>query len=244
MFDDEKIKIIESLPDGDTIIVIWVRLLCIAGRINDDGCIYVNQKISYNYETLSTVFNKSITIIRLALETFIDFSMIEICENGVISICNWDKHQNIEGLQKIREQTKSRVRKHREQKALKDGNVTVTLRNAIEEDKEENKNKKYIVNQSLKNFVDWYNKSFDRKFKALKKHEPKYKSILKEFTKEELATACKNAHNDLYHKETNYKYLTIEFFLRSDKVDKFLNKTEEKSEVSTRPNQGAYKKLN
>ena len=34
IFDDEKILLIESLPDADSIIVIWFKLLCLAGKQN------------------------------------------------------------------------------------------------------------------------------------------------------------------------------------------------------------------
>ena len=60
-------------------------------------------------------------------------------KNDVLFISSWGKYQNIEGLDKIRQQTRVRVAKHRENKALsieeKDCNVTVTLRNATEENK-------------------------------------------------------------------------------------------------------------
>ncbi|WP_342082555.1 phage replisome organizer N-terminal domain-containing protein, partial [Enterococcus faecalis] len=31
MFDDEKIKLIQSMPEADAILVIWIRLLVLAG---------------------------------------------------------------------------------------------------------------------------------------------------------------------------------------------------------------------
>lgn len=114
MFDDEKIKIIESLPEKDAIIVIWVKLLVLAGKTNDNGFIYLNKNISYTDEMLSTLFNRPVTTIRLALKTLQDFEMINISDNQLISISNWDKHQNIEGMEKIREQTRKRVSEHRE----------------------------------------------------------------------------------------------------------------------------------
>ena len=45
IFDNTKIKQIEVLPDGDTIIVIWVKLLCLAGNINDNGFVYLTKEI-------------------------------------------------------------------------------------------------------------------------------------------------------------------------------------------------------
>lgn len=32
MFDDEKIRIIESMPDADTILICWIKLLSLAGK--------------------------------------------------------------------------------------------------------------------------------------------------------------------------------------------------------------------
>ena len=143
IFDDEKLLLIENIPESDAIIVIWFKLLCMAGKQNNNGVFMLNDKIAYTDEMLSTIFRKPINTIRLALKTFEQYGMIELIDN-VITIPNWEKHQNIEGLAKIREDTRKRVAAHREkQKLLLENNVTqnVTLRNAIEEEKNKNKNK-------------------------------------------------------------------------------------------------------
>lgn len=148
MFDNRKIKQIEKLPDGDAIIVIWFKLLCLAGNVNENGLIYFTKEIPYTDEMIATEFNRPINTIRLALNTFEQFEMIEII-NDVIQISNWKKYQNVEGLDKIREQTRKRVAKHRELKRLEmqkkecnvTSNVTVTQGNAIEEDKEREEEK-------------------------------------------------------------------------------------------------------
>ena len=64
----------------------------------------------------------------------------------VLSLCQiWEKHQNIDGMEKIKEQTRNRVARHREkQKNLAIGgnvtcNVTVTESNATEEDRDKDK---------------------------------------------------------------------------------------------------------
>ena len=41
VFDNQKIKQIEALPEGDGIIVIWFNILCLAGTINDNGMVYL-----------------------------------------------------------------------------------------------------------------------------------------------------------------------------------------------------------
>jgi len=132
MFDDEKIKIIESMPDKDAILIIWIKLLVLAGKTNASGYLYLNQNIPYTDEMLSSLFGRPLNTVRLALETFKQFGMIHV-EDGHLCITNWEKHQNIEGMEKIREQTRQRVAKYREkQKQLQDCNVTETVCNETE----------------------------------------------------------------------------------------------------------------
>ena len=136
VFDNRKIRLIETMPEGDTIIVIWFKLLCMAGQTNDGGSVYFTNDIPFTDEMLSHVFSRPLQVIRLALKTFEQFGMIQVVDS-FIQISSWEKYQNVEGLEKIREQTRLRVQKHREQKALEDSNVTVTLRNATEKNREE-----------------------------------------------------------------------------------------------------------
>lgn len=117
MFDDEKIKIIESMPDRDAILIIWIKLLTLAGKCNTSGCLLLSQNIPYSDEMLSTVFSRPISTIRLALDTFYRFGMIEMNES-TIHIANWEKHQNIEGLERIREQNRIRKQKQREREKI------------------------------------------------------------------------------------------------------------------------------
>jgi len=115
MFDDEKIDFITSLPESDAIIVIWIRLLSLAGKCNAGGYIYLTEKIPYTEDMLSHKFRKPITIIKLALNTLQKLGMIEY-DDGVVFITNWVKHQNVEGLEKIRERDRERKRRERANK--------------------------------------------------------------------------------------------------------------------------------
>ena len=135
IFDNRKIKQIETLPDGDTIIIIWFKLLCLTGQINDKGYVYLTQEVPYTEEMLSTEFNRPLKTIQLAMKTFQTFGMVEIIDD-IYHISNWENYQNVEGLEKIREQTRKRVAKYREKQKLLPSNDTVTLRNAIDIDKE------------------------------------------------------------------------------------------------------------
>lgn len=162
MFDDEKIKLIQSMPEADAILVIWIRLLVLAGKTNDEGLIYIQRNMPYTEEMLATLFSKPVNVVRLALMTLQQFNMIDLNEDGLIAIENWDKHQNIEGMEKVRLKNAERVRKHRERKkqqALENKNsgnvtcnVTVTDCNGTDKDidKEIDKNKKNRSKTSCK----------------------------------------------------------------------------------------------
>lgn len=142
IFDDEKILLIEAMPESDAMIVIWFKILCLAGKQNNGGVLMLNDRMPYTDEMLSTIFRRSISTVRLALRTFQQLDMIEIV-SGAVTIPNWEKHQSLDKLERVREQTRERVAEHRnKQKLLADcnanSNVTVTQCNEtkkIREDK-------------------------------------------------------------------------------------------------------------
>ena len=143
IFDDEKIRLIDALPDPDAILVIWFKILTLAGKHNSSGLLMMTDKVHYTDEMLATIFRRPLNTVRMALGVFEQFGMVEIID-GVITLPNWEKHQNIDGMEKIKEQTRNRVAKYRKkQKNLAlgnvTGNVTVTHGNALEEDKNKNR---------------------------------------------------------------------------------------------------------
>jgi predicted phage replisome organizer len=163
IFDDEKILLIESLPEADSIIVIWFKLLTLAGKCNNDGVLMLNDKIPYTEEMLATVFRRPINTVRLALTTFEKYGMIVTLHNA-ITIPNWEKHQQIETFDKIKEQNKARQKAYRERQKMlleenstKKNNVTLPVTECnftvTQENKNKNKNKnnkfKYICPESI-----------------------------------------------------------------------------------------------
>lgn len=146
IFDDEKMLLIDALPDRDGIIVIWFKLLCLAGKQNNGGVFMLNDKIAYTDEMLATIFRRPINTVRLALNTFEQFGMVELVNNAY-TIPNWEKHQSLDKLEAAKEKNRLRVAKHREkQKALAKrndySNEHVTEGNAIDKNRiEEDKNR-------------------------------------------------------------------------------------------------------
>lgn len=98
IFDDEKILLIESLPDAYAIITVWFKLLCLAGKQNNSGVFLMGQ-IPYTDKMLATIFRMKEATVTMALQTFEQFGMVEIID-GVITIPNWNKHQTLDVYEK------------------------------------------------------------------------------------------------------------------------------------------------
>ena len=139
MFDNRKIKHLRKLPEGNSIVLIWVMLLTMAGRCNANGMIYLTENIPYTTKMLADELGFEENLVKLALEALEQFEMI-VTDSNYLFVSGWQEHQNIEGMEKIREQTRQRVAKHREKQKLlisnATSNATVTEGNATEEDKE------------------------------------------------------------------------------------------------------------
>ena len=100
--------------------------------------------------------------------------MINIVDN-LLEVSNWEKYQNVEGLERIREQTRKRVAKHRELKKLECNvtcNATVTQGNATDKERDIDKEKEV-----------------EREGKPLKRFAPP--------TLDEVKAYCEERHNGI-----------------------------------------------
>lgn len=164
IFDDEKMLLIESLPDANAIIVVWFKLLCLAGKMNNSGVFMMNDRIAYTDKMLSTIFRMNEATVQLALQTFEQFGMIELID-GVITIPNWGKHQNLDQLEEKKKYMKQYMRNYREkQKSIscktncktnsKSNVSSLEEDKEIDIDKEKEKDKKEKI--TCKQVVDLY----------------------------------------------------------------------------------------
>lgn len=216
--DNRKIKQIRRLPDGDTIALMWIFLMCLAGETNDDGMVYFTPEIPFTEEMLADQFSIDINTIRLGLTTFQRFGMIEVVDD-IICLPSWEKWQSVDKLSEIREQTRKRVAKHREKQKLSAGNVTcnvtVTESNAtdkdIEEDKEEDKKEKRTDYQLI---ADMYN-SICKSFPSIRSlSDARKKAIaarLKTYTVDDIRTVFENAEASSFLKGGNNRNWTATF---------------------------------
>ena len=117
IFDDEKIYLIEQMPDADSLIVIWFKLLCLAGKQNNSGVFLLNNRIPYTEKMLATIFRRKESTVQLALQTFEQLGMVELVD-GVITIPNWSKHQSLDKLEKQKAYMREYMKNRREEQRL------------------------------------------------------------------------------------------------------------------------------
>lgn len=149
MFDNRKIKYLRKFPDGNNIVLIWVMLLTMAGRCNSGGLIFLTENIPYTPKMLADELDFEENTVLLALKALEEMNMIVTDNNGFFSVAGWEKHQNVEGMEKIREQNRIRKQvqraRQKEQLLLNENNMsrdshgTVTGSHAIDKDKERDK---------------------------------------------------------------------------------------------------------
>ena len=201
IFDDEKILLIESLPDSYAIITVWFKLLCLAGKQNNSG-VFMMGRIAYTDKMLATIFRMKETTVTMALQTFQQFGMIEIVD-GVITIPNWGKHQNLDQLESKKQYMRNYMAEYREkQKALTAGkpncktNSKTNVSQAeedIEEEKELDNKKESITCQQV---VDLYHstcKSFPSVRSLSDARKKAIKARLKTYTLDDFRQVFENA---------------------------------------------------
>ena len=137
LFANRKIQILLKEPDGDTYIRVWIQLLIIAMECNKEGNLVIGENKPMTIEYFSKIMGKSLEKMEEIIKKFLELEMI-ILENEVYKIKNWNKYQSIETYEKYKEQGRLRQQRYREKLKSENGksNVTVTLCNKEEENKE------------------------------------------------------------------------------------------------------------
>ena len=117
ILNDEKMCIIESMPDGRDMELVWFKLLCLAGKCNENGLLMLSKEIPYTIETMARYFRMDISLIQRSLDIFQSLGMVEIVDD-VYALTNWMKYQSNTELNRIKELNKARQKKFRERRKL------------------------------------------------------------------------------------------------------------------------------
>ena len=112
LFEDEKIRLIESMPKGDSLLVLWFKLLCLAGKCNHSGVLLLDEQRPYDAAMLATLFRRPKKQVEQALALFAAFGMVEQA-SGVWFIPNWAKHQSVDAIAKKNQYMREYMKQYR-----------------------------------------------------------------------------------------------------------------------------------
>lgn len=212
MFDNRKIKHLRKLPDGNSIVLIWVMLLTMAGRCNAGGMIFLTENIPYTPKMLADELGFEENTVKLALEALERFNMI-VTDNGFFAIAGWEEHQNADRLAEIREYNRLAKQKSRaKQKALQapqnnviDMSLTSQPCHDTERDSEEDKEKELEKDKRVdcQQIADLYHsicKSYPKIRSLSDARKKAIKARLKTYSVEEFKTLFENAENSSFLK--------------------------------------------
>ena len=220
IFDDEKILLIESLPDSYAIITVWFKLLCLAGKQNNSG-VFMMGRIAYTDKMLATIFRMKESSVTMALQTFQQFGMVEIVD-GVITIPNWGKHQSLDAYEKKKAYDRQYRMEQREKQRLlatKSDDCQTTSRTTVvvpEEDKEKEIEKELDKDKKIgcQQIADLYN-SICVSFPSLRtlsdSRRKAIKARLNTYSIEDFETVFKNAEASSFLKGSNDRNWTATF---------------------------------
>lgn len=209
IFDDEKILLIESLPDAYAIITVWFKLLCLAGKKNNGGVFLMNDKIPYTDKMLATIFRMNESTVKLALNAFEQFKMIEIVE-GIITIPNWNKHQTLDAYERKKERDRLYQEERRaKQRALieksSDKSSERTPDVAVSDiDKEEDKEKDNNIYVPYKEIITYLNEKTGKKLRwDVKSNQKEIKARFNEgYTLDDFKTVIDKKYHEWGRKPT------------------------------------------
>jgi len=213
MFDNRKIKHLRRLPEGNSIVLIWVMLLTMAGRCNSSGMIFLTENIPYTPKMLADELDFEENTVQLALGALEQLNMI-VTNNGFFTIAGWDEHQNIEGMEKIKEQNRLRQKRwYDKQKELPNvtPNVRLTEPNATEEEKEKESESDLDIRDmegkpSCQQVVDLYHsicKSFPKLRSVSESRKKAIRARLNTYSLEDFKTVFQNTEDSTFLKGKN-----------------------------------------
>lgn len=166
IFDDEKMYAIECMPDGRDIELVWFKILCLAGKCNQNGFLTINNKLAYTDEMLSKIFRMEMGVVQRALETFQTLEMIEVVDDAYM-VSNWLMYQSGDRLEEVKEKNRIRQQRYRDNQKAKriemkeDSNVTNNVTNNVTSSYSYSNNSNlsnylYLLDTSNEEYISYY----------------------------------------------------------------------------------------
>ena len=131
IFQSPKVRKLRRMPSGDTVVLIYIDLLTIAGRQGGTGELMLTDGMPFDLEDLAFECDTDVNTMRMAMAMLQKLSMVSMRKDGCYVIDGWVDHQAIDGsASKNRERQRRWRERQKSAKALpaatqeQDSNVT------------------------------------------------------------------------------------------------------------------------
>lgn len=112
IFENQKVCAIESRKNHDRILVVWFKLMCLAGKCNKNGLLNISDNIPHSESTIANAIHRPVSLVKESLDVFIEYEMMEKI-NGTYVILNWSKYQSADIIERRNEYQKQVMRERR-----------------------------------------------------------------------------------------------------------------------------------
>lgn len=114
-FEQMSARMILNMEMGEKILLIWIKLLCLAGKANRAGAILSEGGRGIGSKILPMVLGEDEGVVCNAVVTLKRLGIIAE-KRGVICLVGFDEEQSLEELNRQKELTRARVKRYRERK--------------------------------------------------------------------------------------------------------------------------------
>ena len=213
ILNDNKMKIIRKFPDGDSLFVLWIGLLCLAMKSDNSGYIYITQGIPYTIDDLANEFNIEKKTVEMGLNIFKKYKMIDLLEGDIIEVINFNKHQELDKIELKKEQARIRAKTYREKQKIllleQKSNANVRKRNAIDLDKDIYIDKDKDIEEIYNLYPTKDKNNNNRNTSKSYKDKEKISKLLKNKTKEDIINIVNFYVNECYRTKTYLKNFSV-----------------------------------
>lgn len=231
-FDEKQIKFLRSLPDGDKLVIVYLKMQL--KSLRTEGFIKYDQILPSGEEELAMILDEDTNVVKLTVGALLRMGAVEKLDDGSFYMIAM---QNLIGKEGESAERVRQFRKKQEQLALQCNNDVTKCNTEIEIDTEKEieqeieleikKDTKKKASTHYQKIIDIYNSycvNLPKIQKLTDKRKAAINKLLKEFTVEQFQEICINANESGFLIGHNDRGWTadFDFIIRPDKAVKIL----------------------
>lgn len=118
IFQSPKVRKLRRMPSGDTVVLVYIDLLTIAGRQGGTGELMLTDSMPFDLEDLSFECDTDVNTMRMAMTMLQQLGMVSLRDDGCFVIDGWEDHQAVDGATLKNRERQRRYRERQKAKKL------------------------------------------------------------------------------------------------------------------------------